>query len=90
MADMLSKEATEAIISLIQTVGFPVVVAGFLLWRYDKKLAELIAIATKALDLQTQNTNNNTEIVKMISAVQKSTDEMKLIVAIKRGGTNGG
>ena len=31
------------IIKLVQQVGFPIAVAIFLLWRYDKRLGDMVA-----------------------------------------------
>lgn len=36
--------AVEAAADLIKTVGFPIVVAGWLLWRTDKRLDRIIDI----------------------------------------------
>ena len=66
------------ILDLVQIVGFPIVVATYLLWRYDGKLGELIRILTvmqgqmgtqnevskKSLELQ-ENANTDLKILLM-------------------------
>lgn len=37
----------QEIITLIQTVGFPITVALFLLFRYDKRLGDMATILTE-------------------------------------------
>jgi hypothetical protein len=55
------------IIHLIQTVGFPIVVTIYLLWRYDGKIGKMFAILT---EMKTQNETQVTLTGKAVDLLQ--------------------
>lgn len=50
----MTPETIQSVKDLIQTVGFPVAIAIYLLWRYDRQIGKTMGIVRQILTLHEQ------------------------------------
>ena len=66
--------------TIISNFGFPVAVASYLLFRFEKKLESLIEINRKVVDKNTELVRINKSLVKEVGGLRREVSELREVV----------